>query len=76
MKRKTTIRLLAILTLAIVLLGAADAAFAQGCAMCYTGANAQNEAGKRALNQGILFLLSPTVLILGGLLFVAYKRRE
>jgi hypothetical protein len=61
---------------AAVLLLVADAAFAQGCAMCRTGASAQSEAGKRALNNGILLLLSPTLLIFGGLLFVAYKRRE
>jgi hypothetical protein len=69
--------LIAALLLAVVLfLASAPAARAQGCSMCRTGASAQSEAGKRALNIGILLLLSPTLLIFGGLLFVAYKRRE
>jgi hypothetical protein len=76
MLRRLTIRFAALLLVAVLFLAASPAARAQGCSMCRTGAGAQSEAGKRALNNGILLLLSPTLLIFGGLLFVAYKRRE
>jgi hypothetical protein len=76
MLNRTKTRIAAMLLSAVLLLAAAPAARAQGCSMCRTGAGAQSEAGKRALNNGILLLLSPTLLIFGGLLFVAYKRRE
>jgi len=54
---------------------AAPAAWAQGCPMCRTGAEAAGAAGARAINLGILILLVPTLLFfLGVLLFAVFRR--
>ena len=42
-------------------------AFGQGCAMCWTGANAAGKKAQRALNNGITLLLATTVGMMGGL---------
>ena len=52
------------------------AALAQGCAMCYSDAAAQNQAGIRALQHGILVLLIPSVLMFLAIFAVAYRRRD
>lgn len=69
-------RAVAVLILAVVLLGAAPAAFAQGCAMCRTSAEAANRTGKEALNLGVLVLLIPTTSIFGGVFFWAFRKRN
>jgi hypothetical protein len=62
-------RLLPILLLAI------SAANAQ-CVMCFRTAAAQQEERAKVLNLGILVMLIPPVLILGGFLFLAYRRNS
>jgi cbb3-type cytochrome oxidase subunit 3 len=69
-------RALTVLFLALVLLGVAPAAFAQGCAMCRTSAEAADEPGKKALNLAILVLLIPTTSIFGGVLYWAFRKRD
>ena len=63
------------LLLAFFLLSAAPA-FAQGCAMCYANASQQNDKATRALNLGILTLLTPTLALFGGVLFLARRSRN
>jgi Na+-translocating ferredoxin:NAD+ oxidoreductase RnfE subunit len=48
---------LAILT--IILLGWTAPALSQGCAMCYSSAQATSKDGQRAINRGVLLLLIP-----------------
>ncbi len=64
------------LLLAVVALACATPALAQGCAMCAQNAAAQNARAQQALNNGILMLVGPTVLLFGGVFLVAYKRRN
>lgn len=44
------------------------------CVMCYRTAAAQQAERSRVLNHGILILLAPPVLILAGLLLLAYRK--
>lgn len=69
-------RAVAVLILAVALLGVAPAAFAQGCAMCRTSAAAADQTGKEALNLGVLILLIPTTAIFGGVFFWAFRKRN
>jgi hypothetical protein len=48
---------------------------AQGCAMCYTAASQQSEAGKKALDAGILFLLMPALGMFCGVFYFAWRHR-
>ena len=57
-------------------LSAAPRLFAQGCAMCYATAQAQDPRAARQLDLAILTLLVPSVLLFGGVLFAAFRRRE
>src|SRR5208282_103919 len=58
------------------LLAAAPRVLAQGCAMCYTEAAAQAPGAARQLDYAILTLLVPSVLMFGGVLFAAFRRKE
>lgn len=58
----------------LLLLPAQDA-FSQ-CAQCFRTAAAQQAAGMRALNQGILILLALVLALLAGFAWLAYKRRN
>jgi len=49
---------------------------AQGCAMCYTAASQQKEQAKQALNYGIVALLAPTLLMFGGVFWLANRSRK
>lgn len=51
------------------------AAFGQ-CAQCFRTAAAQQAAGMKALNEGILILLVLVLVMLGGFAWVAYRRRD
>ena len=62
-------RLLLILTLAVC------AANAQ-CVMCFRTAAAQQVERARVMNIGIGIMLFPPVLILGGFLYLAYRRNS
>ncbi len=60
-----------------VLLGAlalAPRAFAQGCVLCYTSAEAAGSSAARSLDIGILVLLVPTLLLFIGVLVFAVRR--
>jgi hypothetical protein len=57
-------------------LGAAPRLFAQGCAMCYATAQAQDANAARLLDYAILTLLVPSVSLFAGVLIAAFRRRE
>ena len=46
------------------------------CIMCQRTAAAQQWERAQVLNTGIFVLLIPPVLILAGIAYIAYKRRE
>ncbi|HEU5411511.1 MAG TPA: hypothetical protein VFU57_10855 [Candidatus Acidoferrales bacterium] len=58
------------------MLVSAQAAFAQGCALCYNDAAATGPQGIEALRHGILILAIPPMLIFAALFAVLYKRRN
>jgi len=62
--------------MAAALLAGAPRLLAQGCAMCYTEAAAQSPRAARQLDLAILTLLVPSVLMFGGVLAAAFRRRE
>lgn len=68
-------RLLSALALSGLLLIAAAPAAAQ-CAMCRETASYQRAKAIEALNAGILVLGIPPVAVLGGIGFVAFKKRN
>jgi len=53
-------------------------AFGQGCAMCWSSADAAANRGKRALNNGITLMLVPTLGLMAGFagLTVVYSRKQ
>lgn len=51
-------------------------ALAQGCSMCVRNAAAAGEAGRKALNTGILILLAPTLLLFGGVIFLLRRHNN
>jgi hypothetical protein len=63
------------LAVAVVMFGAVHTANAQGCAMCYTSAAAAKKAGMQALQNGILILLFPPLLMLAGIMWFTFRRR-
>ncbi len=68
-------RFLAMILLAVLLASVlAPEALAQGCSMCVKNAAATGEEGRRALNAGILILLTPTLLLFGGVFFLLRRR--
>lgn len=44
------------------------------CVMCYRTAAAQQAARSHVLNTGITILLVPPILVLAGILLLAYKK--
>jgi energy-coupling factor transporter transmembrane protein EcfT len=52
------------------------AAFAQGCALCYTQAAGSGARMIAALRSGILILVVPPMLICIGITWMAYKKRN
>lgn len=63
------------LLLAALYLALAPAASAQ-CAMCANAAAAQQAEARKALNLGIAALVAPVFLLIGGFVFLSYKRRN
>ena len=61
--------------LLLILALAASAANAQ-CVMCFRTAAAQQVERARVMNIGIGIMLFPPVLILGGFLYLAYRRNS
>ena len=67
-------RILRTIGLSLAALAAVPAAFGQGCALCYTGADAAGAHGQRMLDFGILVLLLPCLMLFAGI-FVMLVRR-
>jgi hypothetical protein len=44
------------------------------CVMCYRTAAAQQAERSRVLNSGIIILLVPPLLVLAGILFLAFRK--
>ena len=64
-----------LLTLCAVLALGVTRMAAQGCVQCATSAHAAGVQGERALFQGMLVLLLPSLAILCGLAVMAYRER-
>jgi hypothetical protein len=62
--------------LLVAALISSQAAFAQGCALCYNDAAATGPQGIEALRHGILILAIPPMLIFAALFAILYKRRN
>ena len=73
MNTKGTIRFAGALLLLAALL--APAASAQ-CAMCANAAASQQAEARKALNLGILTLVAPAFLLIGGFVVLSYQRRN
>ena len=58
----------------LLALAAAPPVFAQGCALCYTAADATGAHGRRMLDLGIVVLLLPTLLLFAGVLILLVRR--
>jgi len=74
MRSKNKVFLGFVLLLALCFLGA-PAAFAQGCAMCRTGAEASADGG-RSLNIAIIVLLIPTLSLFVGIVVFGLRRAD
>ncbi len=61
---------------AIALLCGSGRLFAQSCAMCYTSAAAGKEGAIRALQQGILILVFPPLIIFAGICVSVLRMRD
>jgi hypothetical protein len=72
--RETKMRILRMIGLSLPALIAASPAFGQGCALCYTAADATGKHGERMLDIGILVLLVPCLILFAGI-FVMLVRR-
>ena len=62
--------------LAAAMFAASSAAYAQGCAMCYTSASAAKAAAIQALRSGILILLIPALLVFAAIFVIVFRRRN
>jgi hypothetical protein len=67
-------RVKSIIAATLAVFASAQAAFAQGCALCYTSASALGKAGERSLDYGILALLTPALVLFLGVMFLLYRR--
>jgi hypothetical protein len=52
------------------------ALYAQGCALCYQSAAGAGPRFVQALRHGILIMFFPPLLIMGAILFAAYRKRN
>ena len=48
-------------------------AFSQGCAMCYSSAKGASDGGQRAIRQGVLVLLIPSLGFMSLGVWMAYR---
>jgi len=60
----------------LVVLGANAAAYAQGCALCYTQAAGAGQRLIQGLRSGILVLIVPPMFMSVGITILAYKKRN
>jgi len=74
LREGTEMRLKFALAFLFTILASARGAFAQGCALCYTSASAMGAAGQRALDYGVLALLTPALVLFLCVLFLLYRR--
>jgi hypothetical protein len=62
--------------IALAILLAPTALFAQGCAMCYQTAANSGSQFIQALRHGILIMFFPPILIMGAIFYAAYRKRN
>ena len=64
--------------LIVILLGWTAPALAQGCAMCYSSAQATSKDGQRAIHKGVIVLLIPPMgfMTLGIWMAQRYARKR
>ena len=64
--------------LAVILLAWTASALAQGCAMCYSSAQATTKDGQRAISKGVIVILIPPVgfMTLGIWMAQRYARKR
>jgi hypothetical protein len=64
--------------LAVILLAWTEPALAQGCAMCYSSAQATTKDGQRAISKGVIVILIPPVgfMTLGIWMAQRYARKR
>jgi hypothetical protein len=67
-------RIFRVIGLSLLALIAASPAFGQGCALCYTAADATGAHGQKMLDVGILVLLVPCMILFAAI-FVMLVRR-
>ncbi len=60
--------------LCVLCVFAAQDAFAQGCAMCYTSAAGAGSRAAHALDFGILVLLLPTLVLFLSVIVLTFRR--
>jgi hypothetical protein len=70
----SAMRLRLFLLTAVLVLGLASGAHAQGCALCYTTASAVGAAAQRSLNWGIFALLAPALVLFLSVMILLYRR--
>jgi len=63
-----------VLATLFAMMGSAQGAFAQGCALCYTTASAAGVSAQRSLDFGILALLTPALVLFLSVMFLLYRR--
>ncbi len=74
--RKLALKWTTGLAATVILFLAARPALAQGCALCYNTAAAENNRGIAALRHGVLILMLPPVIIFGVLSFFTLRGRN
>lgn len=62
--------------MALVALLSPSALYAQSCPLCYQAAAASGPKFIHALKEGILIMLFPPLLIMSGIFYVAYRKRN
>ena len=67
---------LTVALVAVVCMVFADAAFAQGCAMCATSTSPAKASALEALRSGILILLIPALVMFAAIFVVIYRYRN
>jgi hypothetical protein len=76
MARNSTGKWLGRLAVAVTRLAAPVQAAAQSCPLCYNAVAAAKASVIRALNSGVLVLLIPVLLTIGGIFLVAFRKRD
>ncbi|HXZ39953.1 MAG TPA: hypothetical protein VEG68_04375 [Terriglobales bacterium] len=70
------LRLVGVALAVLVALTLPQAAFGQGCALCYTQAAASGARMIRALKSGIVILIIPPLSMCMGAIALAYRKRN